>query len=187
MTRKTERWPKQPIDGYMALYFSPRPLRLDEQDLCEPGMAYPKSEALYRKHHVYGEHRFLIPAQKQAIERYDAPWNRRFCVDKIGNDPTTATYSEKLQFLPCSASNLDLFKEKLLTEPFYLEIVPDGFLLHVKNDTGRFVRIPAQAHSPNCWHGFAHPVVTVESSLGRQTFHTLNEIPWAKIVSAMVW
>ena len=186
LSRKSAGRVQRRIDGYMELYFSPNPIQAEEVDLCDPGKVHVKAEALYRKHHVYGDHQFLIPTKRHSIERYDAPWDRRCGFKKIGSEPTTATYQETLQFLPCSQSNLDLFKEKLLTEPFYLEVAPEAFVLHVKNGDERFVGIPSQPYSPRCWHGFAHPVVTVESSLGHQTFHKMSEIPWLHIANT-IW
>jgi len=174
------------MGGYMELYFSPIPIRSDEVDLLEPGRGYAKAEALYRKHHVYGDHRFLIPSTKEQIEKYEAPWNARFGFGMIRNDPTTATYREKLQLLPCSWSNLDLFKEKLLTEPFYLELAPESFVLHVRGEAGRYISIPAQAYSPRCWHEFAHPVVTLETEIGHQPFHKFSDIPWNDIAKS-IW
>jgi hypothetical protein len=178
LSRRTVTRAPMPVSGYMEIYFSPNPIRMEEVDLLEPGRRYAKAEALYRKHHVYGDHRFLIPSTKEQIKKYEAPWDIQFEIGRIGNDPTTATYFEKLQLLPCSAPNLGLFKENLLTEPFYLELASDAFVLHVKNAAGSYIAIPAQAFSPRCWHGFAHPVVTLQMENSCKPFYKFSDILW---------
>lgn len=186
LSRRTSTREPKPVSGYMELYFSPNPIRFDEVDLLEPGKEYAKAESLYRTHHVYGDHRFLIPVAKEQIEKYEAPWDMRFGFGQIGQDPTTATYQEKLQLIPCGASNLSLFKERLLTEPFYIEMAPESFVLHVMNNAGRYIAIPGQAYSPRCWHGFAHPVVTLETQTGHKPFHKFGDIPWHDLATS-IW
>lgn len=181
LSRKTPNRPARPVSGYMEVYFAPNPINFDEIDLLEPGKKNSKSESLYRTHHVYGDHRFLIPAIKEPIEKYEAPWNIQFGFGRIGHDPTTATYREKLQFIPCSASNLRLFQEKIQTEPFYLEMASKSFVLHIRNKSGRDVSVPSQGYSPRCWHGFAHPVVTLTTEAGSEPYYEFSQIPWSQI------
>lgn len=181
LSRRTENRTSKPVNGYMELYFSPRAIKVDEVDLVEPGQNFAKAKALYKNHHVYGEHSFLIPATKVQTEKYEAPWNVRFAFAQVGTEPTTATYFENLQLLPCSTSNLELFSGKLLTEPFYIEVTDESFVLHIRAEDGREVRVPAQDYSPKCWHGFAHPVVTLETASGRKPFYKFSDIPWQDI------
>jgi len=186
LSRRTSIREPRPVGGYMELYFSPNSIPFEGVDLLEPGKQSTKAEALYRKHHVYGDHRFLIPVAKQQIEKYEAAWKMRFAFGQIGKDPTTATYQEMLQLVPCGASNLALFKERMLTEPFYIEMAPESFILHVSDGAGRFLSIPAQDYSPRCWHDFAHPVVTLETQFGHQPFHNFSDIPWHDIAKS-IW
>lgn len=186
LSRKTVNRGRTPISGTMELYFSLRPVEVQEIDFLEPGSIPRPAQAFYRKHHVYGDHRFLIPTTKQQIEKYEAPWGARIYCGTIGRDPTIATKQEMLQLIPCSETNLELFKEKLLTEPFYLEITRDNFVLHIIKESARELKVPAQDYSPVCWHGFGHPVVTVRTKMGGQPIGKFIDIRWQEIADGLV-
>jgi hypothetical protein len=186
LSRRTATREPRPVTGYIELYFAPRPVDFEEIDLLEPGRTFHKAEALYRKHHAYGDHRFLIPTTHKTIEKYEASWNMRFAFMQIADDPTTATYQEALQLLPCSRANLGFFKEKLQTEPFYIEVAAESFILHIRTKAEHYVALPAQAYSPRCWHEFAHPVVSLETQGGSIPYFKFCDIPWQDLAE-QIW
>ena len=176
--------------GYLELFFSHLPIKVpDDIDLLEPGNVFVKEMRLYRQHNIHGEHQYLVPVHQEKIEQYEAPHNMRFLFNQIGTDPTTAAYREALQLIPCARHNLDLFLAKLQTLPFFIEILSEQpwleafderyFWLYVRAMDNQYHRIPCQRYSPHCWHGFAHPVVTLHFSDHRaQPIHTFKEVPW---------
>ena len=168
-----------PQEGYMELYFSHQAVNIERIDLLEPGKIFTKSEKLYESHHIYGDHKFLVPVLHENIERYDAPHNMRFSFGRIGKDPTTATYQEILQLMPCSQFNLNIIKDRLQSEQFYIEICDNSsFLLHICRQGLTYRQVPSQKYCPRCWHGFAHPVITIDSKCGSQPIYKLSDIPW---------
>ena len=189
MTRRTAKRSPKPIKGYIEIYFSYKALGVDEVDLAEPGENWNKAAALYREHHVYGEHRYLVPVSRKAIEKFKPTFNLRdlrFAFEQIGNDPTTAVYEESLQLLPCSHPNLQLMLDQCQIEPFFIEIAEERFFLHVQHQEGEYCKIPSHAYSPRCWHGIAHPVITAELEHGHWPFHKLRDIPWHNVAAQPV-
>lgn len=151
----------------------------------EPGTFSDKSRAFYLQHHVYGEHQFLIPCKVEPIERYEAMCGMRCLSGMVGGDPTTSVYQENLQLLPCTRENLDIFLEKLQSQPFYISVKKGMFQLHVKDTSGSYRRLYAQNYSPRRWAGFAHPVITLQYDRGSRHVHRLEEIDWVEIAEQL--
>lgn len=194
------------VAGYFELFFSSMPIKIPEEvDLLEPGHGWAKAMRLYIEYNFYGEHEYLIPVTHQKIEPPETRYPGRFAFPTIGTDPATATYRESLQLIPCAKHNLELFKDKLQTEPFFIEIqkkyLPDVknkspqklqsrttqiercFTLYIKDHDDRYRKIPCLRYSPTCWHGFAHPVVTLHHQASYLPVHDFKDIPWRDLAT----
>jgi hypothetical protein len=171
------------VMGQMELYFSPHAITLEHVDLAEPGKPWTKERTLYQKHNVHGDHQFLIPSTVQKIEadRYLWPSRDRFAFGLVNGSPTTATGTEVLQLIPCDKENLALFLERLQTQPFYIEVRGDAFILHVKDRSGTYRKIASQIYSPRCWHGTRHAVITTQGERTYQPILRLESIPWTDV------
>jgi hypothetical protein len=174
--------------GSMWIYFSPKAMKPD-QDTPTSVKAWQKEEQLYRKHHIYGDHQFLVPVRSEVIPnvmtspRYLTS-NMPVLMGQIGKDPATAVANRTLQLLPCSQSNLELIRP-LQKEPFYIEIGKRSFHLHVW-DQGSYWKIPSQRQMPICPAPKStfcrpHPVITVHTNAGPIEFMSLRDIPWPLI------
>lgn len=173
----------RPVTGSMELYFSPAAVTPDDIDLAEPGKQWTKERALYQKHNVHGEHQFLIPASVREIESDRYIWHTkdRFAFGLVNGSPTTATGTETLQLVPCDQFNLELFLDKLQSQPFYIEVAGADFVLHVKDKAGRYRELACQDYSPRCWHGSRHPVITTQRKHTYQPILRFETIPWTEI------
>ena len=165
--------PKCP--GFLALYFALKPEKLDKSAVdCSK-----KTEQLYRKNNIYGDHQFLIPVTRDS-------WSSNFPIGsmQIGNNPTTSVRHEKLQLMPCSQSNLGLICQ-LQSQPFYIEIAKRSFYLHVLLQ-GKYCKIPSQKLVPKNWFGATnHPVVTLATDSCPVHFSNLGDIPWSDIAQQL--
>ena len=176
--------------GYFELFFSHLPIKVpDDIELLEPGRVFVKEMRLYRQHNIHGEHQYLVPVSQEKIEQYEAQRNNRVLFNQVGTDPTTAAYQEALQLIPCARHNLELFLAKLQILPFFIEILSEQpwlaafeeryFWLYVRAMDNKYHRIPCQRYSPRCWHGYAHPVMTIHFPDHRsQPIHTFREVRW---------
>jgi hypothetical protein len=182
--RKSIGSPKA-LSGYIEIYFSPDPFDPGVPDYVAPPNASQEAEKLYRKHHVYGDHQFLVPASHRAIPKYEAPSGMRFGFEQIGNDPTTAVLHETLQLVPCSQHNLHLFKDRIQSQPFYIEITDRAFVLHVNDKENTYRKIPSQLYPPRCWQGFAHPAISLDFRIGAKPFSKLDDVPWQDLAQQL--
>lgn len=184
-TNKKIRGSSKTLNGTLELFFALVPVELDKVDLIDPGKRSEKAQALYLENNVYGDHRFLVPIKQESIEKYDAPWGQKFSIDMIGGYPTAAAYRESLQLFPCGEENLELFLEKLQIYPFYISIERGMFKLHVKDSSGKYRSLWAQDYSPQCWAGFAHPVITLQYDRGRKHLHRFSDVKWDELLNEM--
>jgi hypothetical protein len=173
----------RPITGSMELFFSPHAVTVDNVDLLEPGKEWTKERVLYQKHNLHGEHQFLVPATVNAIEpdRYIWATKDRFSFGLVNGSPTTATGTETLQLVPCDQLNLDLFLDKLQSQPFYIEVIDADFALHVKDMQGLYRKLACQNYTPRCWHGSRHAVITTQATHSYKPILHLDSLPWNEI------
>lgn len=175
--------------GYLELYFAPKADKVDKNLPAALRNDWPKADQLYRKHHIYGDHQYLVPV------RNGWPLNVEFLpsgltsnipmvFQQFGNEPTTAVHHQKLQLMPCSQFNLGLIRE-LQSEPFYIEIGKKSYVLNIWNE-GRYWSIPGQRPAPRCWFGPTnHPVITLATNTWPKHFSNLQDIPWPAIAQQL--
>lgn len=178
--------------GFIELYFSPNAVKPDKATASSV-LAWQKADQLYREHHIYGDHQFLVPVRSESIPYALAPPSyltvgMPLQNMQIGKDPSTAVSTRALQLMPCSHSNLELIKA-LQREPFYIEIGKRSFSLHVW-DQGEYFKIPSQRHAPTrdvprSVLGRPHPVICLESENGMSEIIYLQDIPWAMLAQQL--
>lgn len=169
------------INEIMNLYFSFRDMSLNEVDLFSPGRNQKYKN--YHQYNIYGVHRYLIPSTPLPFPLYENEWGVKYSFGQIGKNPTTATYHQRLALIPCQEENISLFKI-IQEQPFLIEVNKvDGFLLHIKNTENKYHSLQSRLYSPTCWHGFAHPVITLQYDGAYKPVHNLSEIPWEKLHS----
>jgi hypothetical protein len=173
----------RPVMGSMELYFSRHRVAPDDVDFAEPGKQWIKERTLYQKHNLHGEHQFLVPSSIETIEsdRYIWATKDRFAFGLVNGSPTTATGTETLQLVPCDQLNLELFLDKLQSQPFYIEVAGTDFALHVKDNLGGYRKLACHPFTPRCWHGSRHAVITTQRAHTYQPILRLETIPWTEI------
>lgn len=163
----------------LILYFSPKPEKLEKDVPDSLRNASQKLNQLYRKHHIYGDHQYLVPVWRDGWTTNNPRGSRQ-----IGNNPTTAAYFENLQLMPCSQSNLSLIRQ-LQSQPFYIEIGKKSYYLHVLHN-GKYYKIPSQQLIPKNWFGSTNdPVITLTTNNCPVHFSNLHDIPWSEIAQEL--
>lgn len=163
----------------LVLYFAPKPEKQDSTASVSDKNASQKSNMLYRKHHIYGDHHYLIPVARDM-------WAENFPLGsrQVGNNPTISSYFEKTQLMPVSRTNLSLI-QKLQSQPFYVEITKKSYILHVLNH-GHYCQIPSQRLIPKKWFSpTCDPVITMTTNKDPVHFSNLQEIPWLEIAEKL--
>jgi len=116
----------------MELYFSRHRVAPDDVDFAEPGKQWIKEPTLYQKHNLHGEHQ--VPCaffhRNNRIRPLHLGNQVRFAFGLVNGSPTTATGTETLQLVPCDELNLELFLNKLQSQPFCIEVAGTNFALH---------------------------------------------------------
>ena len=172
--------------GYGIKEFEPeRPFSESRKECMELVKEWESANLLYRNHHVYGDHQYLVPFRKMPIGEYvPIPfWKDReifYEFEQIAGNPTTSTTHEALELLPCTDINLDFILRNHLSEPFYIEVERESFGLYVwedyealttnnggrrSMDEGVFIYVPSRSRtapkfmSPKCNYYCSHPKI----------------------------
>lgn len=176
---------RTPRQHHLELWFSDKPEK-KSKDSAPPSLAsWKKADQLYRKSTVNGDHQFLIPSTVELINHFEGVQsNYPSAFQQIGNNPTTATALNKLQLIPCSQHNLNLFQRSLQSQPFYIEVGKRTFNLFVFHQEV-YWKIPCHPRASMNLMEFQQPVITIETLDNASFFTYLHEIPWADIATQL--
>ncbi len=171
--------------GETQLYFSFVELGLEQVDLLEPGRKYTKETKQLLQYGVQGAFDCLIPMPIEEIPSYSQSGGMRYGVELVNDNPTTACLNNKIDLLPCKQNNLEYLLELHQYLPFYLSQVEGRFSLHIKDASGGYIDVPSQEYSPQCYHGFAHPTITLETGGAVRPVHQYADLDWAEILAML--
>jgi hypothetical protein len=174
----------------MNLYFSDKPITKNQVDLVEPGNNSEKAKRFYLKWNVYGEHDCLVPVKVRELARYQSTWgvNGGGFKPILNKNLITQSQFEYMELMPCMKADLpDILASKAVLD-FYFTISEGNFWLNIKDPSGAegYITLPAQRYCPECWHGFAHSVITLESKVILPSARRLvTDIPWTMLLDEM--
>lgn len=172
--------------GETQLYFSFVELGSEQVDLLELGQKYPKETKQLLQYGVQGTFDCLIPMPVEEIARYSQSSGMRFGIELVNDNPTTACLNNKIGLFPCKQSNLEYLLELHEYPPFYLSQVEGRFSLHIKDAKGRYLEVPSQEYSPQCYHGFGHPTITLAYGDSVKPVHQYSDLDWPEIVAGLL-
>lgn len=174
---------KRYVCSEVELYFSNISPTFDTVDLLEPGRTWDKERRTYIKNNFFGKHDILMPKKIEAIEKDRYIWKTkdRYSFGLLGEFPTTATVCELMQLLPSTKADFMPQFFNQMPAPFFIDIVGDEFFLCVICSDGRIKKVEGQKYTPRCWHGYGHPVATLQYENTYKPLFHFKDIPWDDI------
>jgi len=171
--------------GEINLYFSFEDTSIMDIDILSPGRAFSKEINHLTQRGTQGEFDYLIPISQEDIDKYSAPPGRKHAIRIVNSNPTTATYFQRVELLPCKENNLNTMVKLAGFPDFYISFLEGVFNLWIKNENGEYVAIPAQNYSPTCFHDFAHSVITLKGKSSVTPIYNISEIDWNKVLEEL--
>jgi hypothetical protein len=171
--------------GEVQLYFSTKAISIESVDFLEPGRSFQKEIGYLTQRGVHGVFDFLIPVSQEDIDKYSAPEGMKHSIKRVNSNPTTASYHQRVELLPCKSNNFETLLKMANYPDFYLSHVEGDFKLYIKNTEGGYTAIPSQAYSPVCFHGFAHSVITIKNRGSASPIFNMTDLNWGDVLTAL--
>jgi hypothetical protein len=171
--------------GEVQLYFSTKEISIESVNFLEPGRGFVKEIGYLTQRGTHGEFDFLIPVNQEEIDKYSAQEGMKYSIKRVNSNPTTASYHQRVELLPCKSNNFETLLRMANYPDFYLSHVEGNFKLHIKNTADKYTAIPSQAYSPACFHGLAHSVITQKYGGKSKEIFNMSELIWGDVLKEL--